>query len=180
MKKILILSASPRKNGNSDLLAEQFRKGAEESGNTVTVIRLAEKKINYCHGCYYCAKHNGECCQKDDEKEIIDQMIAADVIVLATPTYFYSMDGQMKVFIDRTVCRYLEIRNKEFYYIVTSWDPEKKNIQKVIDALNGFVTDCLEGATVKGILYGTGCTDAGDVKNKPIYQEAYETGKNIG
>ena len=57
MKKVLILSASPRLNGNSDLLAKAFQKGAEESGNQTELIELAQKKINYCHGCYYCASH---------------------------------------------------------------------------------------------------------------------------
>ena len=113
MKKILILSASPRLNGNSDLLAKSFQKGAEESGNNVEFIELAQKKIGYCHGCYYCAAHEGHCCQKDDAEAIVDKMIAADVIVFATPTYFYSMAGQLKVLIDRTVMTGSDCRTRQ-------------------------------------------------------------------
>ena len=95
MKTILILSASPRKGGNSDLLCDQFAKGAAEAGHKVEKVRLAEKKIGYCTGCYACQKLH-KCVQKDDANELVEKMLAADVIVLATPVYFYSMDAQLK------------------------------------------------------------------------------------
>lgn len=113
-KKVLILSGSPRRNGNSDILCNEFKKGAEESGNEVEKIFLRDKNINYCTGCYACSKV-GKCVQKDDMAEILQKMIDADVIVMSTPVYFYTMDGQMKTLIDRTVARYTKITNKEFY-----------------------------------------------------------------
>ena len=92
-KKILILSASPRKGGNSDLLCDQFAKGAEEAGHQVEKVRVQEKKISPCLACYGC-RGTGVCVQKDDMAAILDKMVEADVLVLATPVYFYSMDGQ--------------------------------------------------------------------------------------
>lgn len=178
MKKVLILSASPRLNGNSDLLAKAFKKGALEEGNDVELIELASKKINYCHGCYYCASHDGHCCQKDDAEAIVDKMVAADVIVFATPTYFYSMAGQLKVLIDRTVMKYTTITGKDVYYLVTSWDSEKAHIEKVVEAIRGFTLDCLDGAKEKGVLYGTGVNDKGDVEKTSYLDQAYQMGRN--
>lgn len=104
-KKILIVSSSPRKGGNSDLLCDEFMKGARGAGHDVEKIRLAEKRIGYCRGCGVC--HDAHAClQKDDMAELLDKLLEADVIVLATPVYFYTLCGQMKTFIDRTVPRY--------------------------------------------------------------------------
>jgi multimeric flavodoxin WrbA len=178
MKKIVILSASPRLNGNSDLLAKAFQKGAQDNGNDVELIELASKKINYCHACYYCASHDGHCCQKDDAEAIIDKMVAADVIVFATPTYFYSMDGQLKVLIDRSVMKYTTMLNKDVYYLITSWDPDPKHLDKVVDAIRGFTTDCLEGAKEKGILLATGVTEKGEVAKTDYPNQAYKMGEN--
>ena len=88
MKQVLIISASPRKNGNSDLLCDQFAQGAKESGHHVEKVFLTEKQIGYCRGCGVCNTTH-VCVQKDDMAEILDKMVKADVIVLATPVYFY-------------------------------------------------------------------------------------------
>lgn len=178
MKKVLILSSSSRQGGNSDLLAQRFAAGAQAAGHEVELIELAQKKINYCHGCYYCANHDGHCCQKDDAEAIVDKMVGADVIVFATPTYFYSMAGQMKVLIDRTVMKYTQITNKDIYYIITSWDPEEKNVQKVLSALQGFTTDCLPSPHEKGVLFATGVSEKGEVQKTNYPQKAFEMGQN--
>ena len=89
-KRVLILSASPRKGGNSDFLCNQFLAGAEEAGHEVQKIFLRDKKINYCTACYYCKNHEGQCSIKDDVPEMINRMIEADVVVFSTPVYFYS------------------------------------------------------------------------------------------
>ena len=119
-KKVLVLSSSPRKGGNSEILCDQFIVGAQEEGNSAEKIFLRDKKIGYCVACEYCQKSGGVCSHKDDMAEILEKMIAADAIVLATPVYFYSMDAQMKTLIDRTVARYTEIRDKEFYFIMSN------------------------------------------------------------
>jgi len=173
---VLILSGSPRKGGNSDTLCDQFGKGAKESGHTVEKIWLRDKKIGFCVACYACKK-NGHCKQNDDMAEILDKMIKADVIVLATPVYFYTMDAQMKVLIDRTLPRYTEIRNKKFYFIATA-AAGKALMERTIDGLCGF-TDCLPGAAVKGVIYGAGAWQLGDIQENKAMQEAYEMGKDI-
>ena len=118
-KKVLILSASPRKGGNSETLCAEFTRGAEESGNVVEMVRLHGKKMGFCTACYACKK-TGKCVQKDDVAEILDKMAAADVIVLSTPVYFYQMNAQMKTLIDRTMACYYDERlsGKAFYFIV--------------------------------------------------------------
>ena len=99
-KKVLIISGSPRKGGNSDLLCDEFMRGAVEAGNEVIKIRVAEKRIGFCNACYYCRQSGGVCAKKDDMADILQKMIDADVIVLASPVYFYSIDAQMKALID--------------------------------------------------------------------------------
>ena len=72
-KKVLILSGSPRKGGNSDLLCDEFMRGAEEAGNKVEKIRVADKKIGYCRACYYCRDHCGECVVQDDMAQVLQK-----------------------------------------------------------------------------------------------------------
>ena len=94
-KHVLILSSTPRKGGNSELLCAQFARGAAGAGHTVETISLREKDIRCCTGCGACSASR-QCVQKDDMADILARMVAADVIVLATPVYFYSMCAQMK------------------------------------------------------------------------------------
>ena len=178
MKKVLILSGSPRKGGNSDTLCDEFMRGAKEAGNEVEKIRVSEKKIAYCRGCYYCQKSGGVCAIKDDMAEILQKMIDADVIVLASPVYFYSIDAQLKTVIDRTVARWPEVKNKEFYYIATSADEDRKSQERTIECFRGYA-DCVEGAVEKGVIYATGVYQIGEIKNSPALKEAYETGLKV-
>ena len=176
-KKVLVLSSSPRKGGNSDTLCDQFIKGAQESGNDVEKIYLRNKRINYCTGCGTCNLQK-PCPQKDDAAEVIDKMVKADVIVLATPVYFYTMSAQMKTFIDRSCARYTEISNKDFYFIATMAETEANRIERTFESLRGF-TDCLEGPREKGTIAAIGVWQKGEVNDKPYMQQAYEKGKAI-
>ena len=178
MKNVLILSSSPRKGGNSQTLCEQFAKGAREAGNTVEMISLREKSVHCCTGCLACM-NTGSCVQKDDMAEILDKMLAADVIVLATPVYFYSMSAQMKMLIDRTVPAYTRMTNKEFYFILTQTDPDKAMMERTVEALRGFTDGCLDGAVECGILYGVGLQKVGEAQESPMMQDAYEMGKQV-
>ncbi len=178
MKKVLILSGSPRKGGNSDLLCDEFMRGASEAGNHVEKIRVSEKKIGYCTGCYYCQTSGGACAIKDDMAEVLQKMIDADVLVLASPVYFYSIAAQLKAVIDRTVARWLEVKNKEFYFIVTCADEEKESQERTIECFRGYM-DCVEGAVEKGVIYGTGVYQKGEIKSRSAFKDAYEMGKRV-
>jgi multimeric flavodoxin WrbA len=175
--KVLAVSASPRKGGNSDVLCDRFLQGAAEAGHEVEKIRLAEKSIRPCVACYACRKAS-VCVQKDDMAEIQQKLIDADVIVLATPVYFYSMDAQMKIMIDRCLARYREITNKEFYFIVTAAAPEHEAADATLAGLRGYLR-CLPGAQEKGVIYGMGAWDKGDIYRHPALDNAYEAGKNV-
>lgn len=177
-KKVLILSSSPRKGGNSDTLCGRFMEGAKESGHIVEKVFLKDKKINYCTSCGYCFDTQ-KCSQKDDMADILDKMIDADVIVLATPVYFYSMCAQMKTLIDRTTPKYTEIKNKEFYFIMTAADENKASLKRTMETFRGFTEDCLDGAKEAGIIYGTGAWKIGEIQNTPAYMEAYQMGKQV-
>ena len=87
--KILVLTSSARVKGNSDLLADEFIRGAQESGHEVEKTGLSRKNIKGCLGCNACQRNTGVCVQKDDAIEIIRKMVDADVVVFATPVYFY-------------------------------------------------------------------------------------------
>lgn len=176
-KKVLILSGSPRKNGNSDLLCDQFATGAAEAGHVVEKIRVAEKNVGYCRGCYAC-KSTGVCAVHDDMAEILQKMIDADVIVLASPVYFYSVDAQLKAVIDRTVARWLEVKNKEFYYIVTMADEGISSADTTLACFRGYA-DCVDGAKEMGVIIGGGAYEKGEIKNLPAFEEAYLMGKNV-
>lgn len=177
-KNILIISSSPRKGGNSDTLCDQFIKGAKEAGNSVDKIRLAELKIDYCSACYAC-KTKGHCVKQDDMKLIIAKMREADVIVLATPVYFYTMCAQMKTMIDRTLggAQKAGLENKEFYLIATAADG-KTAIKRTIDGLRGYL-ECLPGAKEMGVIYGARAWQLGDIQENPAMQKAYQMGKSI-
>lgn len=177
MKKVLVLSASPRRGGNSDILCDQFVRGAQDAGHAVEKVFLRDRNIGYCLGCGVCNRTH-QCVQKDDMKEILDKMVEADVIVMATPVYFYAMDGQMKTFIDRTVPRYTEITDKDFYFIMTAVDTDKQSLARTVEGFRGFTEDCLDGAREKGILYGVGAWQAGEIRNTPAMEEAYQMGRN--
>lgn len=178
MKKVIIISSSPRRGGNSDTLCDRFLQGAQESGHTAEKIFLRDHSIGYCVGCGYCFD-NHKCSRKDDMAAILDKLVDADVIVFATPVYFYSMDAQMKTFIDRTTPRYTEIKNKDFYFILTAADEDKANLHRTMEAFRGFTEDCLEGAREAGVIYGVGAWKVGEIANTPAYNEAYEMGKHI-
>ena len=177
-KKVLILSASPRKGGNSDTLCDQFMKGAQEAGNEVEKLFLREKTIHYCLGCGACFNSKQPCPQQDDAAEVIEKMIAADVIVMATPVYFYTLNAQMKTLIDRCCAGYLEIRDKEFYFIVAAAETSVAAMERTIDGFRGFL-DCLDNPQEKGVVYGVGAWHKGDIQGKPAMKRAYEMGRAV-
>ena len=177
MKKVLIITSSLRENSNSNVLAENFKKGAESSGNIVEIISLKSNRVAPCMGCNYCQVH-GECVMKDKLNSILEKLIDSDVLVFASPVYYYSISGTLKNFIDRTYAKFTKIKNKDFYFIGTCTDTSKSGIDRSVETIKGFL-DCVSNVKIKGIIYGTNLTDVGDAKYSQSFQEAYEMGKNI-
>lgn len=180
MKKVVIISSTPRFNGNSEVLCNAFMKGAEESGNQVKMFKLREMKLRQCIGCARC--YENSTCVFEDIKDIREALLESDVIVLATPVYFHAMSGWLKRVIDRTVGFYEELTNKEFYYIMTATSTEEDddlNFPRCIENLRAWTLDCLEGSVEKGIIRGAGLSKIGDAKGSKFEKEAYEMGKNV-
>ena len=175
--KVLAISSSPRKGGNSDVLCDEFLRGAAENGHETRKIRLAEKKIAPCVACCACAESH-VCVRGDDMAEVLDALKAADVIVLASPVYFYSVCAQMKTMIDRCFADYQAIRDKIFYLIVTAADPQHTASDETLADLRGYLR-CLPGAKEAGVIFGTGTWDKGDVYRHPALKQAYEMGRSF-
>ena len=179
-KNIIILNGSPRKNGNTSALTAEFAKGAKEVGNTVTEFFLGSMNINGCKGCFGGGKNpDSPCVQKDDMEQIYPVYKEADIVVLASPLYYWTISGQLKCAFDRL-------------FAVAECDPNyrnpKKNCVLIMAAEgNGFEEtlywyDRLEKhlgwKSVGKVLCG-GVMDIGDITGKAELQEAYELGKSI-
>ena len=177
MKNILIISSSPRKKGNSQILCEQFQKGAEAKGHQVNIVRIMEKNIGFCRACDGCMRNGGTCVLKDDMAEILEMFQKADVLVLATPVYFYGISAQMKTFIDRTYPIWQHLGKKEVYYIISAGLGEDI-IERSLGDLDGFV-EHLEEYKIAGKIYAANVMDAGLVKNQSVFQKAYDMGYAI-
>lgn len=153
-------------------------KGAQSAGHHADKIRLKDVNISYCTGCGVCFEGAKPCPQKDDMPGVLKQMIAADVIVMATPVYFFTMCAQMKTLIDRTCSRYTEIKDKDFYFIVTAAVSDTQSLDRTVEEFRGF-TSCLDGAKEKGVVYGTGAWKIGDISASKAMQQAHEMGKTV-
>ena len=174
MKNVLIISSSPRKKGNTNALCEQFPKGAEVKGHHVDLVRIMEKKIGFCLACDSCMKNGGKCIQKDDMAAILDLYSKADVLVLATPVYFYGISAQLKTFIDRMYPIQQHLGKKAVYYIVAA-GLGTDVIERSLGDITGFV-EHLEEYKIAGKLYAPNMTAPGAVKDLEVFQEAYAMG----
>lgn len=174
-KQILIISTSPRPNGNSETLAEEFSRGAREVGHDVEKIVLYNKSISFCKGCLYCQKHKG-CVIKDDVAAILEKMLLADVVVFATPIYFYEMSGQMKTLLDRTNPIFpTKYKFRDIYFLATAADYDESSMDGAINGLQGWI-DCFAQTKLAGVVNSVGADNA----NSPqALQAAYNMGKSI-
>ncbi len=175
MKDILILSASPRKNGNSDVLCHQFMKGAQAAGHHVELISLYERDTAFCRACYACFD-SGHCVIRDDMEEILDKMQRVDVIVIATPTYFYAMNGKLKTVIDRFLPRWQDLGGHEVYLIITGHDG-RDGLKLVETELTRIFSGL--GNEIKGCIWGERVWQKGEVENTRAMQEAYQAGYGV-
>ncbi len=177
-KKLLVLNASPRSGGNCDVLCDEFISGAVDGGNKSEIINLRDKNINYCLGCLVCQSSGGVCAHNDDMSEVLDKMISSDVIVLATPVYFYSMCAQLKTLMDRTFAKYTQVKNKKFCLMSTAADNNDSAFDGTIQGFRNFLY-CLSGSEEAGIILAGGVYEIGEIKNHKALEQAYKAGKNI-
>lgn len=180
-KKIVILNGSPRKNGNTSALVREFTKGAKNVGNTVTEFFLDNMNINGCKGCF--GGHSSKACpcvQKDDMSKIYPVVKESDVIVLATPLYYWNMSGQIRITIDRLFAleegdgNLLRGHGKSSALLMAA---EGYGFEDVILYYNHLM-EHLSWTNLGHVLAG-GNGDIGDIEGKNELQKAYELGKSI-
>lgn len=177
-KKVLIISTSLRKNGNSDTLANAFLQGAENSGNDAEIVRLADKTIGFCKGCLACQKTH-KCVIRDDANAITGKMCTADVIVFATPIYYYEMSGQMKTLLDRANPLYSSDYNfRDVYLLTTAADAEEGTDARAINGLEGWI-ECFPKAKLAGAVFAGGVNGVGEIKGHDVLKKAYEMGMSV-
>ena len=178
-KKVLIISTSLRGGSNSEILAKECEKGASDAGHDVELLSLKGKDIKFCIGCLSC-QSKGTCVLKDDVAEIMEKVLAAEVIVYATPIYYYEMCGQMKTLLDRLNPLYpSDYRFRKVYMIATAAEDGDTVFEKAYNGLRGWV-DCFEKAELCGLAVGGGIGDSGDAKNHAdAAHRAYELGKSL-
>lgn len=177
-KNVLIISTSLRKGGNSDTLADCFLQGATDAGNAVEKINLYGKTINFCKGCLACQKIK-KCVIADDVKDIIEKMLTADVIVFATPIYYYEMAGQMKTLLDRTNPLYgTDYAFRDIYLLSTAADDGEEIDARAITGLEGWI-ECFPKAHLAGTVFAGGVTSVGEIKGHLALNKAYEMGKSV-
>jgi len=179
MKKVLIISSSLRGGSNSEILAHEAEKGARDSGNEVEFVNLKGKDIKFCIGCLSCQKTQ-KCVLKDDMADLIEKVKAADVLIFATPIYYYEMSGQLKTFLDR--CNPLYSQENKFsdvYLITSAYDQSEQAANRAINGLQGWI-ECFEQSHFAGALVGGGIDEPKAALNhENLLRKAYDLGKNV-
>ncbi len=176
--KIIVLQGSPNKNGSTHLLVDSFRQGAESAGHSVEIIDIAHANIHPCIGCVHCG-YEGPCVQKDDVSVIRQKLLIADMVVFATPLYYYGMSAQLKILIDR-FCAFnssLTRKHMKSALLAVAWNSDGwtfealqahyKTLVRYLD-----LQDC-------GSVLGGGCGTPSMTKNSMYIKQAYELGKNL-
>lgn len=177
-KDVLIITTSPRKNSNSDRLAAAFEKGVVEACNPVETVSLTGKTIGFCHGCLACQK-TGRCVIDDDAWDIAQKMGKADVIVFATPIYYYEMSGQMKTMLDRANPLYdRDYAFRDVYFLSTAADDEEGTEARAISGLEGWI-ECFPKARLAGSVFTGGVTEKGEIEGHPALETARQMGRQI-
>ena len=175
---VLIINSSPRKGGNSETLAASFAKGAEEAGHKVETVYLREKKYGFCKGCLACLKV-GHCVIDDDAVEIAARMHDADVLVFATPVYYYSVSGQLKTMLDRANPLFdSDYAFTKAYLLATAAEDGADTVEGTVKAVQGWV-DCFERCELAGTVFAGGVNGVGDIAGHPALEEAYQMGKEV-
>ena len=177
MKKILIVSASPRKNSNSEALARAFAEGAKAAGNEVELVSLRGKTVNFCRGCFVC-QEKLRCVIRADADAICQKALDADVLVFATPIYYYEMSGQLKTLLDRLNPLFpSDYAFRDVYVLSAAAEDEAYVPQRAVSGVEGWV-ECFERARLAGTVFMGGVTEAGENPEHPALEEARRLGRN--
>lgn len=174
-KHVLIISTSPRKGSNSELLATEFGKGAQEAGHQVEQISLINKDIQFCRGCFACQTAK-RCVIRDDADQIEQKMVEADVLLFATPIYYNEMSGQMKTMLDRGNPMFTaDYKFRDVYLMAAAAENEDRTWSRAAAGLEGWI-ECFPKAKLAGVVFGGGATEPGTV-SKDALTKAYDMGK---
>lgn len=173
--KIIVLEGSPNKNGSTHILADCFRQGAEGAGHTVEMIDVAHAKIHPCTGCIHCG-YEGPCVQKDDVEDIRRKILDADMLVFATPLYYYGMSAQLKTMVDRFCAFNSSIQRKHMKsaLLAVAWNSDSWTF----DALEAHYKTLVRylNLTDMGMILGKGCGTPSMTEHSSYTQRAYELG----
>ncbi|MCD7949497.1 MAG: flavodoxin family protein [Erysipelotrichaceae bacterium] len=176
--KIIVLQGSPNIKGSTNILVENFRKGAIEAGHEVQRFDLAKMHIQPCLGCIACG-YEGPCILKDDNQMIREALLNADMIVLATPLYYYGMSAQLKTVIDR-FCAYnssLTYKHMKSALLTVAWNSN----DWTFDALHAHYQTLVRYLDFEdyGEVLGYGCGSPSMTKHTKYPQDAYHLGKSL-
>lgn len=174
--KIVIVNGSPRTEGNTEIMAKEFKRGAEEAGNEVTLINLSGKKVGGCLGCEYCFSHDGVCVQTDDMPEILKELDTADAVVFAAPIYWYDITAQLKSVIDRMFAR-AKI-GFHFHKTALLLDSGSDGVYDAAIAQYKAMTGYLEWEDL-GIITAPGMSSKGAMKESPALEKVYQLGLSL-
>lgn len=178
MKNVVIVTSSPRKGGNSETLADKFAEGALSIGNSVTRIAVRDLNLQFCTGCLYCQSHD-RCVLNDGMNALYSAVQNADVLVFATPVYYYSVCGQLKTFLDRLNPLYPRANKfKEVYLLATAADNDGAAMDGCVSDIQGWIS-CFDGVELKGVLRGVGVTEKGDILSTGFPSIAFAMGKSV-
>jgi multimeric flavodoxin WrbA len=179
-KKILVLTGSPRDGGNSDLMADAFIKGAHEAGHEVVKIKTNEKNVRGCQACCSCYSKGAACVFNDDFNEIAPHMENADVIVMATPVYWYTFTAQLKAVIDRMFALCVgkkSINAKECVIMACAEEDDLEAFEGLIRSWELILK--LLNWVEKGRLTVPSVRDAGDIKKTDALEKAEALGAGL-
>ena len=175
---IAVLTGSPRKNGNSNFLAAQFAKGAEKAGHQVFTFDCAKHNVSACIDCGHC-NMNGPCVHKDDFEIVRPYLISADVIVFATPMYFFGVTAQLKLVIDRFYAIYGQIKHrpKKSIFMMTYAETDPKLAIAMTQHFQTLVE--YMGWKEAGTIIAPGVWSAGSIQKTQYGENAYQLGLSL-
>ncbi|MGI6217573.1 MAG: flavodoxin family protein [Coriobacteriales bacterium] len=175
---VLVVTCSPRVGGNSDMLAESFIEGAKSAGHEVRRIDAGRSKIAPCRACEYCFAHEGQCCQQDDMQGYYDDLRWADVLVYATPMYYYSFPAQTKLFMDRMFCGVVKpFGISKTALLVCFEDKDKSTVDGLLECFRISANYCKQ--EIVGEVVVNNVYEKGAIAGNPGLEEARKLGEQL-